>query len=80
MVEVLSDMSGSDSDCYKFKYDPFLYNDIDEVDIDEVNKGFNLKPLCQEIYGRREAYKSKAKFMEKDLSRGPRTTKNGAEY
>lgn len=66
--EYSTDMSGDESDCYQFKYDPFLYNDKSDVDLAKVNKGFQLRPLDHEIYGLKKAMESKIKFMHKKKS------------
>ena len=58
-----TDMSGSNDSNYSFhkiqEYD--LNEDAEPL---EHNQGFNLQPLCPEIYGKRQATDSNAKFAK----------------
>ena len=61
-------MSGEGSDCYLKlpEFDPFKYNDLDDLDDPiKLNKGFKLQPLPPEIFGQEKARKSKLKFKKK---------------
>ena len=61
-------VSGSESECYQPTpdVDPFIYNDESNTDlsIKNLNKGFELRPLPYEIYGREASNASKMKYPE----------------
>lgn len=78
--EYSTDMSGEESECYQFKYDPFLYNDKSNVDMSKVNKGFALRPLDPEIYGIKKAMESKIKFITKKAIVGAAKSSRNKTY
>jgi len=58
-----SDMSGTGSDTYDTKVVP-IYFDNGKGDFFERNEGFEVEPLCPEIFGEKAAKASKVKHTK----------------
>ena len=74
-----SDMSGSGSDTFETKIIP-VYFDNETGDHFVRNEGFEISPLCPQIFGEDAAKRSKLRQkMQKDKRKGPLKRKRGSE-